>query len=1150
MKSPYLQGFRLCGWLLAAALAVGCDSGDTAWKEASWGFEPVPSTLGRPLTALLRDPAVPHRIFAACGLPTEDVDGHSVVLTSDDGGAQWTKAGRGLPESSEITTLGFAPLGFLDGKMPALVATLENHLPYYAFIEALAWHSLEGMILETLPSGETVEIAWKDVTLQTQVALDADGDLPAAMVLGTREIGPLVSEDGGCTWHVRRQGMTHLDVQELAVTADGALLAATWYGGVYRSPDRGKTWTSLDPALRSRAISSMAVAADGTLWLGLQNGGLLARAPDAKSFEPQGRGMLDEVGVLTLAVDDTRVGVGTGNHGIAIGRSGEPFRLLKSGLDKVAVSALLLEPRSTSASSHVLVGTWSGLFRSRPQPSLGAALLVMGSFVFSLALLGSLFWRRTTRAQAKHLGRRLIVIPPEEIPRFLTFQIPQFLHLPAGAAILEGAGDYCARHSAGAGHALFVGAIRAQGPVLRCLQAEEVDGTELADALARRLVAVEELEREIRQRPDLFEEFAGVLDSIQHLRARDRLYVDILRAENPAHLKALREPLQTTRRLLDLEVRIDAVARHGALRENADEESDAAQTDASFFADLAAILDHLDALDQISVVEERGHDLGQALARILSLQDDIEKRRSHRTGVGDLLAAAVLDVLRQVVTDALDGLRQRALIDAVLRTKRLPAERESGVVLEVSNVGQGHAQQVRIELLPGDGFTCAEPVRELRHLLRRQSARLDFLLRPVESEGRYRLMFRLTWDDSERRGRQREYSTMVRVESSTPRVFRPLRPNPYVVGRPLIADDPFYGRAELFSAIAAQLEGARQDNIIILIGQRRMGKTSVLRRLGTVLREKLGDIYVPVLIDLQGILGDGETAFFREIATILVEQLRRHDIHFKPLAPDAFREDPGHTFRRQFLPRVLESLGNRRLLLVFDELEVLEERIRDGSLTPRILPYLRSLMQHESGISFIFAGTHRLDELTRSYWSVFFNLAIYLEINHLDPEESNRLFTEPTRGAFEIDPRALERAYRLTGGHPHFSQLLARELVSRRNQKRLAYVTPEDLRVVAERVAEKGRLHIAYLWEESSAEERCFLAALTETLDLEGAASLEAVHRCLAEHGHGDLRPASLLRALERRRILRKDTGGISFHVDLLRRWLRQGNPWELCDHV
>ena len=50
--------------------------------------------------------------------------------------------------------------------------------------------------------------------------------------------------------------------------------------------------------------------------------------------------------------------------------------------------------------------------------------------------------------------------------------------------------------------------------------------------------------------------------------------------------------------------------------------------------------------------------------------------------------------------------------------------------------------------------------------------------------------------------------------------------NPYVIGVPLTDDAGFYGRQEIFRSIKDVLDAEKQ-NVVVLYGQRRIGKTSV-----------------------------------------------------------------------------------------------------------------------------------------------------------------------------------------------------------------------------------------------------------------------------------------------------------------------------------
>src|ERR1051325_3702984 len=141
--------------------------------------------------------------------------------------------------------------------------------------------------------------------------------------------------------------------------------------------------------------------------------------------------------------------------------------------------------------------------------------------------------------------------------------------------------------------------------------------------------------------------------------------------------------------------------------------------------------------------------------------------------------------------------------------------------------------------------------------------------------------------------------------------------NPYVVGGAL---DPsgkaFYGREDIFEFVRSGLNVA-QRNPILLYGQRRVGKSSILRQLPRRLPPELVCVY----FDLQGKAGMQLDQVLFGLARAISDKLELP----KPPREEATEE----TFTSKFLPRVLEALGgeSRRLVLLFDEFDVVDEKL-------------------------------------------------------------------------------------------------------------------------------------------------------------------------------------------------------------------------------
>ena len=94
-------------------------------------------------------------------------------------------------------------------------------------------------------------------------------------------------------------------------------------------------------------------------------------------------------------------------------------------------------------------------------------------------------------------------------------------------------------------------------------------------------------------------------------------------------------------------------------------------------------------------------------------------------------------------------------------------------------------------------------------------------------------------------------------------MFKPIQ-NPYIVGNPIKSEKMFYGRDDDFQFIKTKLEDGKKSYIIVLCGERRSGKTSILFQ---ILSGRLGENFIPVLVDMQTMAGlKNELEFFEKFA--------------------------------------------------------------------------------------------------------------------------------------------------------------------------------------------------------------------------------------------------------------------------------------------
>jgi branched-chain amino acid transport system substrate-binding protein len=158
--------------------------------------------------------------------------------------------------------------------------------------------------------------------------------------------------------------------------------------------------------------------------------------------------------------------------------------------------------------------------------------------------------------------------------------------------------------------------------------------------------------------------------------------------------------------------------------------------------------------------------------------------------------------------------------------------------------------------------------------------------------------------------------------------------NPYVAGNPVGNSPAFIGRADVFREVQRVLRNQSQ-NAIVLYGQRRIGKTSILQHLAAQLKEE--GRYHPVYFDLQDKAAWELGRVLTDLARAVAHALGRPD-------PD-WGHDPVTAFRQTWLPSVLQSLPNgASLVLLFDEFDVLAADPKAEQATAAFFPYLRDLI--------------------------------------------------------------------------------------------------------------------------------------------------------------------------------------------------------------
>jgi uncharacterized protein len=279
---------------------------------------------------------------------------------------------------------------------------------------------------------------------------------------------------------------------------------------------------------------------------------------------------------------------------------------------------------------------------------------------------------------------------------------------------------------------------------------------------------------------------------------------------------------------------------------------------------------------------------------------------------------------------------------------------------------------------------------------------------------------------------------------------------------------PFKGRRALITQLELSLGGGvGERSTLLLYGQRRTGKTSVLLQLP----RRLGSQFVPVLADLQsGKFGANDAAgYLGGLADIIADEaLAKRNLGLPRINRRALAKD-AYPVWDAWLEDVEKALDHRTLLICLDEFEALEEAIHAGRIDERLLNLLRHVTQHRHSISVLLSGSHQIDELP-SHWAKALVGTEVLPISFLDETDARELIDCPIKDFPDLYmPEAIDEIIRLTHCQPYYIQLVCAQLVERMNRAhRLppeSRVTLDDVETVIPVALERGQGYFSDLWQ-------------------------------------------------------------------------------------
>jgi outer membrane protein assembly factor BamB len=372
--------------------------------------------------------------------------------------------------------------------------------------------------------------------------------------------------------------------------------------------------------------------------------------------------------------------------------------------------------------------------------------------------------------------------------------------------------------------------------------------------------------------------------------------------------------------------------------------------------------------------------------------------------------------------------------------------------------------------------------------------------------------------------------------------FSPIS-NPYYAGIPVRDESMFFGRKDVFDFLKNRLASSSRNPVIIIYGERKTGKTSILFQIENG-RLELDPEFIPVYIDMNKMTTNNDYEFLSTLSSRIQEALKSNNIQM-PTIPYERKENPYLFFKDYFLQNLVDSIGQKHFLFLIDEYGVIERKLIENKLSKDIFSFLKSLIECETKFNFIFAGSKKIEEFENSdEWARTLTASVYRKISFLKKEDATRLIKDPAAEKVWYTNRAVKELLDLSGCHPYILQYLCFNLINLLNETESLTVDIKEVEKVLQDVIENPMIQMTLLWTTLTQDQKILVSFLAETVQKKGGSISQEEIIIKLEKKNIRLKDLfTIFNSLEDKGILKREKIKYEFCMDIIRRFSAKYHP-------
>lgn len=469
--------------------------------------------------------------------------------------------------------------------------------------------------------------------------------------------------------------------------------------------------------------------------------------------------------------------------------------------------------------------------------------------------------------------------------------------------------------------------------------------------------------------------------------------------------------------------------------------------------------------DRFAIVELCKNEAGQIIKELSAVSADENLKNILLALVGNI--SAMLESENEKIL-------AQANVTATIETPILDADNAKHITVRIRN-------ESKMPLCAFGVFNSVHNERLNFHILGSDTEMSVAISLPEQAPGEYPLT--IAWDAMriDNVSVEGKIDLSYRIREKQAAESLDLGENPYVIGTSIDSasnQEMFFGRADVIDQIRRSSRLTGSSTVLLLEGNRRIGKSSILKHL--LLPDVLPD-WIPVYFNTQG--GDGSQTevglsakeIFYGITREIILALHSKGIEFEAVILGrilpalsrrnlremlrtklraAFENDAPFELLDMQIESVAEALGKRRIILLLDEFDKIDEGIQSGVTNPIVPENIRNLFHAHNHISGVLTGARRIKHLRENHWSALYGIGVSITVDALDVESARKLVTAPVENRLLYAASARDKVIELCARMPFLIQSLCYRIFEYCYEKGEQNVTLSTVEAAAEKMVE------------------------------------------------------------------------------------------------